>query len=260
MSASTGKELVYAVGDVHGCYDVLKALLADITRDLAERARGRRPIVIFLGDYIDRGPDSEKVVEAMAWLKRRDDLETHLLKGNHEQALLDFLERPEEGAGWLSFGGQETLAAYGVAPPAPYADPAEMIQARDALLARMPAAHLRLLERLELMAAVGDYCFVHAGVRPGTPLAAQTEHDLLWIRQPFLQAEGPHEKVVVHGHTWIDERPQMLGHRLGLDTGAYMTGVLTAVRLDGRDRQVLQAGKPFEGLARRAAEGRLTVA
>jgi serine/threonine protein phosphatase 1 len=260
MTASTGKELVYAVGDVHGCYELLKALLADITRDLGERARGRRPILIFLGDYVDRGPDSHKVVEAMVWLQRRSDLEVHLLKGNHEQALLDFIERPEEGAGWLTYGGQETLAAYGVEPPGPYAEAGAMALARDALLARMPAAHLRLLQRLELMAAVGDYCFVHAGVRPGTPLSAQLEHDLLWIRQPFLEAEGPHEKVVVHGHTWIDERPQLLPHRLGLDTGAYVTGVLTAVRLDGREQQVMQVGKPFEGLASRAAEGRLTLA
>lgn len=257
---STGGELVYAVGDVHGRYDLLKQLLADITRDYAGRANGRRPILIFLGDYVDRGPDSHKVVEAMVWLKRREDLEVHLLKGNHEQALLDFLETPEHGAGWLTYGGQETLVAYGIEPPDPYAGPAEMVRARDALMAVMPAAHLRLLERLELMALVGDYCFVHAGVRPGTSLAAQTERDLLWIRQPFLESEGPCEKVVVHGHTWIDERPQLHAHRVGLDTGAYLTGVLTAVRLQDGERQILQVGKAFEGSAARAAAGRLTVA
>ena len=259
MNASTAGELVYAVGDIHGCYGLLKALLAKIAADSEARARGRRPIVIFLGDYVDRGPESDKVVEAMIWLKSRPDLEVHLLKGNHEQALLEFIDAPQNGAGWMSYGGQETLAAYGVEPPEPHDDTVAFVQARDMLLARMPAAHLWLLQRLELMAAVGDYVFVHAGVRPGAALAAQTEHDLLWIRRDFLEAPGPFEKVVVHGHTWLDERPQVLDHRIGLDTGAFMTGVLTAIRLDGTERTVLQAGKAFEGSAARAAKGRLTV-
>jgi serine/threonine protein phosphatase 1 len=259
MTASTAGELVYAVGDIHGCYGLLKELLAAIAQDSEGRARGRRPILVFIGDYVDRGPDSDKVIEAMVWLKGRPDLEVHLLKGNHEQALLDFLEAPETAPGWLTYGGQETLSAYGVDPPEPHDDSARFVRARDALLARMPASHLRLLERLELMAAVGDYLFVHAGIRPGAPIAAQAEHDLLWIRGDFLGCPGPFEKVVVHGHTWLDERPQLLEHRIGLDTGAFMTGVLTAVRLDGTERVVLQAGKAFEGGAARAAAGRLTV-
>ncbi|MCR5874448.1 serine/threonine protein phosphatase [Phenylobacterium sp. J426] len=245
MSATTDGELVYAVGDVHGCYDLMKALLAKIAADSAARAEGRRPILIFLGDYVDRGPQSAKVIEALIWLKRRPDLEVRLLKGNHEQAMLAFLDAPEANRAWLDWGGAETLAAYGVTPPARGEDPLAVIQARDALLERMPASHLLLLQRLELMVAVGGYAFVHAGVRPGAALAQQTEQDLLWIREGFLDAAGPHEKVIVHGHTWLDERPQLTEHRLGIDTGAYRTGVLTALRLDGAERECLQVGEAW---------------
>jgi serine/threonine protein phosphatase 1 len=177
----------------------------------------------------------------------------HLLKGNHEQALLEFLDAPERGAGWLRYGGLETLVSYGVAPPDPEAGEPGMARARDDLLTAMPAAHLRLLQSLELMVEVGDYAFVHAGVRPGAALADQTEHDLLWIRQEFLEAPGPFEKTIVHGHTWLDHRPQLTDGRLGLDTGAYVTGVLTACRLEDGVREVMQAGALSEAAARPAA-------
>ncbi len=127
-------------------------------------------------------------------------------------------------------------------PPADEAEPADYLRARDALLERMPASHLRLLQQLELMLVVGDYAFVHAGVRPGTPLENQAEDDLLWIRQEFLAAPGPFEKVIVHGHSWLDERPTLLPHRIGVDTGAYATGVLTAVRLEDESVSVLRTG------------------
>lgn len=241
---STGGELVYAVGDVHGCYEQMKALLARITRDAAAEARGRRPILIFLGDYVDRGPQSNQVLEALVWLARRPEFELHALKGNHEQGLLQFIAQPAGAGAWLRWGGAQTLEAYGVPAPQPD-DPAEALAAaRDELLERMPASHLWRLQTLETLVCVGDYAFVHAGVRPGVALAAQAEDDLLWIRQPFLDAPGPHEKVVVHGHTWLDARPQLHDHRIGLDTGAYATGVLTAIRLDGAARQVLQTQVP----------------
>jgi serine/threonine protein phosphatase 1 len=251
MSASVGGQLVYAVGDIHGCYDLMKALLAKLAADYAQRAAGRRPILVFVGDYVDRGPDSDKVLEALVWLKRRRDLEVHLLKGNHEQALLAFFDAPEEAEPWLRYGGLETLAAYGVTLAAE-AGPAELTRARDELLARMPASHLKLLLGLELMVEVGDYAFVHAGVRPGAPLARQTETDLLWIRQGFLDVDGPFEKTIVHGHTWLDHRPQLMAGRIGLDTGAFATGVLTAIRLEDGAREVIQAGSP-RGIAERAA-------
>lgn len=239
MSRSTEGQLVYAIGDIHGCYDLMKALLAKIAADSAIHARGRRPILVFLGDYVDRGPQSAQVIEALVWLKRRPDLEVRLLKGNHEQAMLAFLDEPERWAAWMTFGGRETLQSYGVV--APDQMPTALIQARDELMLMMPAAHLRLLERLELMLGIGDYALVHAGVRPGVALDAQDENDLLWIREGFLNAPGPFERTIVHGHTWLDERIQRQPHRIGIDTGAYATGVLSALRLDGEACEVLQA-------------------
>ncbi|HSV01731.1 MAG TPA: metallophosphoesterase family protein [Phenylobacterium sp.] len=242
----TDGRLIYAIGDVHGCYELLRDLLALIARDDAGRGGRGRPLLVFLGDYVDRGLQSARVVEALVWLQRRPDLEVRLLKGNHEQALLEFLDAPERAGLWLGFGGAETLAAYGVIPPRADDRPCEFVRARDELLDRMPAAHLKLLQGLELMVEAGDYVFVHAGVRPGVPLERQTERDLLWIRKGFLDAAGPFEKVVVHGHTWEGEAPQLLAHRLGLDTGAYATGVLTALRLCDGEREVLQARRPVE--------------
>lgn len=237
-----GGQLVYAVGDIHGCYAAMKDLLAQVAQDYGARARGRRPILVFLGDYVDRGPQSAEVLEALVWLRRRTDAELHLLKGNHEQAMLRFLDEPESAAGWLRFGGEETLVSYGVLPPTMEEGPEGFVRARDELLDRLPSSHLRLLESLELMVEVGDYAFVHAGVRPGAALGDQTEDDLLWIRKGFLDHEGRYEKVIVHGHTWLDARPQVHDHRIGVDTGCYATGVLTAIRLEDDGVGVLQAG------------------
>jgi len=239
--AGVAGELVYAIGDIHGRYDLIKDLLRQVAVDYAGRANGRRPILIFCGDYVDRGPHSAKVLEALVWLRRRGEVDLHLLKGNHEQALLSFIDDPDTGPPWLQFGGAETLMSYGVPPPAADEGRQGLDRARDELLERMPAAHLRLLQTLELMVEVGDYAFVHAGVRPGAPLHAQHEHDLLWIRQGFLDAPGPFEKVVVHGHTWTSLRPRIEPHRIGLDTGAYATGVLTAIRFEDGELAVLQA-------------------
>jgi serine/threonine protein phosphatase 1 len=238
---SAAGQLVYAIGDVHGCYDLMKTLLRDIALDAAERADGRQPVLVFLGDYVDRGPHSSKVMEALVWLMRRRDMDIHLLKGNHEKALLDFLDQPERGGPWIGFGGAETLMSYGVQPPKIEGGAEEYRRARDELLERMPASHLRLLQKLELMVMVGDYAFVHAGVRPGAGLERQLEEDLLWIRKGFLDATGPFEKVIVHGHTWVEKGPQLHDHRLGIDTGAYQTGVLTAVRIEDGEVGLMQA-------------------
>jgi serine/threonine protein phosphatase 1 len=240
-SRGTDGELVYAVGDVHGCYDLLKSALAQIAEDALIEAKGRTPVLVLLGDYIDRGPDSAKVLQALVWLRRRGEFALRLLKGNHEQALLGFLEEPEQGGQWLDYGGVQTLASYGVAAPDADAGAAAWRAARDALLDQMPASHLQLLGDLELMAMVGDYAFVHAGVRPDRLLTEQTEAELLWIRRGFVDAPGPFERLIVHGHTWVSAEPQILPHRLGLDTGAYATGVLTGVRLDGAAAQLFQA-------------------
>jgi serine/threonine protein phosphatase 1 len=253
-TASVEGELVYAIGDVHGCYDLMKGLLAQLAQDFARRGAGRRPILIFLGDYVDRGPDSAKVLEALIWLRRRTDLDVRLLKGNHEAAMLAFLDEPESGGPWLSFGGAETLASYGVLPPQPDEGEAGLARARDELMEHMPASHLRLLQSLELMLQVGDYAFVHAGVRPRVSLAGQDEQDLLWIRKPFLEATAKFEKVIVHGHTWIGDRPQVFEHRIGVDTGAFATGALTAIRLEDGQVSVFQARRPEPQAAEAMAE------
>ena len=238
---STDGQLIYAVGDIHGCYDLFKNALSLIAADCAREAMGRTAKLVLLGDYVDRGPDSAKVLQALVWLSRKSEFALHLLKGNHEQGLLQFLEQPELGDAWLSYGGAETLASYGVEPPALLAGPDALVAARDGLLDRMPASHLQLLSELELMVVIGDYAFVHAGIRPERPLAAQTEAELLWIRGGFLDMDGPFERVIVHGHTWLDENPQVFEHRIGLDTGAYHTGVLTVARLDGAMVQLFRA-------------------
>jgi serine/threonine protein phosphatase 1 len=235
-------QLVYAVGDVHGRYDLLKELMARIAADAAAHARGRRPILIFCGDYVDRGPNSAEVIESLLWLQRNASFDLHLLKGNHEQALLAFLDDPESAIDWISFGGAETLRSYGVTPPRPEAEIADYQRARDKLLDGMPASHLRLMERLELIVGIGDYAFAHAGVRPGVPLERQSEDDLLWIRRGFLDSHSRFEKIVVHGHSWRDSRAEILDHRIGLDTGAYQTGVLTAVRLEDECIEVIHTG------------------
>lgn len=240
-------QLVYAVGDVHGRYDCVRELLARIADDAAGRARGRRPILIFCGDYVDRGPGSAEVLESLVWLQRHGAFDLHLLKGNHEQALLAFLDDPEAAMDWIEFGGDQTLRSYGVTPPRPGDEPARYARARDEFLDRLPASHLRLIERLELMIGIGDYAFVHAGIRPGVPLERQAEDDLLWIRRGFLDAAGPLEKIIVHGHSWRDSRAEILEHRLGLDTGAYQTGVLTAVRLEDGSVEVMQTGPAAGG-------------
>jgi len=254
--AGTAGELVYAIGDIHGCYDLMKDILGQVAADYAKRAEGRRPILVFCGDYVDRGPHSAKVLEALVWLQRRGEVELHLLKGNHEQALLAFIDDPDTGPPWLRFGGEETLISYGVLPPAPDEGREGLARARDELLERMPAGHLRLLQSLELMVLVGDYAFVHAGVKPSAPLEAQDEGDLLWIRQGFVDAPGPFEKIIVHGHTWTSDHPQLAGCRIGLDTGAYATGALTALRLEDGELAVFQARTARDRVA--PAEAALT--
>ena len=236
---TTEGQLIYAVGDIHGRYDLLKAALVQIAADCAGEATGRLPMLVLLGDYIDRGPDSAKVLQALVWLQRRGEFALRLLKGDHEQELLAFLADPARRATWLDLGGAETLASYGVTPPGAGAQ--ALVAARDALLDQMPASHLQLLSELQPMAVVGDYAFVHAGVRPRRRLTAQREADLLSIRDGFLDVEGPFERVIVHGHTWLGDQPQLTEHRIGLDTGAYETGVLTMVRLDGAAVRLFQA-------------------
>lgn len=231
-------QIIYAVGDIHGEADLLRRLLDRLRQDIADRPTGPVATVIFLGDYIDRGPDSRGVLDLLL-SDPLPGVKLRFLRGNHEQALLDFLIDPLAAAEWLRFGGLETLASYGLRAPPGSLDPARLRQLADDLAGRLPAAHLSLLRTTILMAAVGDYAFVHAGIRPGTPLNQQDPEDLLWIRDGFLDRSFQASHVIVHGHTITDE-PVLAPHRIGLDTGAYASGILSAIALHGDERRVLQ--------------------
>lgn len=230
------ERLVYAVGDVHGRADLLETLLDRIGADCAGAPE---PVpLIFLGDYVDRGVQSRETIEQLLALKADARFAPRFLKGNHEAAMLDFLARPEGGAGWLSFGGAETLYSYGVKPPTLGAPPEHLHRAADKLRAALPQTHLAFLQELELWIVHGRYLFVHAGLRPGRSIEAQVEHDLLTIREPFVKSGYRWPYVIVHGHTPA-ETVIMDKRRICVDTGAYMTGKLTAVRLEGGDVRVL---------------------
>lgn len=227
--------VIYAVGDVHGRADLLRLLLQKIEADASSEAGAIE--LIFLGDYVDRGRDSRGVVDAVLALAADPRLRVYALKGNHEEAVLGFLSDPSTGPAWSQHGGRETLLSYGVTPPASVGR-ADWQAIREAFAAALPPSHLAFFQSLDLSIERGGYVFVHAGLRPGTPIAQQSAQDLLWIRHDFILHDGAHEKVVVHGHT-PEPEPFSGPYRIGVDTGAYATNVLTAVKLKGGERSFL---------------------
>jgi serine/threonine protein phosphatase 1 len=230
-SAPPGTRL-YAVGDIHGREDLLRRLRA-LIRDDADRRQAPHNVIVYLGDYVDRGEASREVIDLLV-NEPLPGFESVHLKGNHEDVMLRFLDDITVAPGWLSFGGMETLASYGVVPPPPYADPAEFLEAQRGLSERLPRAHLEFLRGLALTHEEGDYLFVHAGLRPGVALAAQRDEDLLWIRDEFLFSDASFGPIVVHGHT-IAAEPVVRRNRIGIDTGAYATGRLTALVAEGTE-------------------------
>jgi serine/threonine protein phosphatase 1 len=227
---------LYAIGDIHGRLDLLDGLLKQIAQD--EAARGG-PVgeLIFLGDLVDRGPESAQVIDRLIALRdARPDV--HFLLGNHEEVFLGALAGDVKALRLFSrIGGEETILSYGVSPQA-YAQ-ADYDELHRLLVEAVPAAHRDFLKSCEDMVVAGDYVFVHAGIRPGVPLADQRPADLRWIRDEFLRARGPLEKLVVHGHT-ISEEIVELPHRVGIDTGAYRSGLLTAMGFEAQKRWILQ--------------------
>ena len=220
---------IYAIGDVHGRRDLLVQLLERI-RAHAAAAPPVQCALVLLGDYIDRGSDSKGVVDLLLGFDW-PGWEKVFLRGNHDQALLDFLNDPNFYRAWRSYGAPETLLSYGVKPPL-FDDEAEFFKARDALAEKLPRTHLDFLHALPNTHEEGDYLFVHAGVRPGIAIDRQMPEDLLWIRDDFLNSNRDFGKFVVHGHT-PTEKPVRRSNRLGLDTGAHATGCLTAAVLEG---------------------------
>lgn len=222
----------YAVGDIHGRLDLLEHLLAAIDENLRHRP-ARKVLLVFVGDLIDRGPASAQVVERLRTYRHRHVKPVFLL-GNHEEVLLRILRGEQELIkDWTRFGGIECLASYGVDYSAfRTLEPGEQL---EAIRAAVPKSHVDFLESFIDTCRFGDFLFVHAGIRPGIELDQQLQSDLRWIRDPFLLDETDHGFVVVHGHTIapaVEERP----NRIGIDTGAYRTGVLTALAIDGNER------------------------
>jgi len=218
---------IYAVGDVHGRADLLEQVLSRIDSDLATYP-DCRPLQVFLGDYIDRGPSSRAVLERLIRRSRTDKIVC--LKGNHESYIFEFLKDPGILADWRQLGGIETLMSYGL-KPSMKADVAEQLELAKGLAACLPNHHRQFLRSLLPSFTCGDFFFVHAGVRPGVPLAEQREEDMLWIREDFLLCEEDFGKVVVHGHTPVRE-PDMRPNRINIDTGAYATGRLTCLIIE----------------------------
>lgn len=229
---------IYAIGDVHGHADLLAELLEAIERDRRERPV-ERSIEITLGDYVDRGPHSRGVIDLLLAPPRQG--ERICLGGNHETALLDFLDEPDTLSDWLVFGARPTLDSYGVSVPPYYLDADDVAAVRDAFAAALPAEHLGFLRGLRDGFDAAPYFFAHAGVRPGRSIAEQRPRDLRWIREPFLSSDADLGRIVVHGHT-PDEQPIVRRNRICVDTGAFATGVLTAVVLEGTGHRFLTAG------------------
>jgi diadenosine tetraphosphatase ApaH/serine/threonine PP2A family protein phosphatase len=225
----------YVVGDIHGRLDLLDELLAGIHRDLAERPT-RKALIVFLGDLIDRGPNSAQVVERLRSY-RQEAIRTVFLLGNHEEVLLRILGGDASLIpNWLMYGGVECLKSYGIDPRLIGVYPDE--KALAIIRLAIPKQHEEFLKTFIDTCRFGDYLFVHAGIRPGVPIDDQVQSDLRWIREPFLTDNSDHGCIVVHGHTIsseVEERP----NRIGIDTGAYKTGILTALVVDGTERRYL---------------------
>ncbi|WP_340318207.1 metallophosphoesterase [Rhizorhabdus argentea] len=235
-------ERIYAIGDIHGRYDLLRRLLLQIKAHHLSLPRAERVRIMVLGDFVDRGPDSARVLKLLFGISRRTDILVCLL-GNHEDLMLDALAGMERAqSAWLRLGGDATLQSFGITP--------DMLGAVDprAAAALMRSAitqpAIDWMRTRPLMMRSGNYIFCHAGLRPGTPILQQTREDLLWIRGDFLESTERFEgSVVVHGHS-ISAEVEQLENRIGIDTGAYRTGVLTALYLEGRERAIISTGIP----------------
>lgn len=233
--------VIYAIGDIHGRLDLLVTLQQRILDDAARR-KARRRLLIYLGDLVSRGPDSRGVVERVrTW--QPDGFERIVLRGNHEDLLLRCHAGEFEAARhWLDYGGIEAMASYGVEVSGEMVrDEAGIGELCRRFSAALPRAQLEFLAGLPLSHRAGGYFFVHGGVRPGIPLDRQKPRDLIWIRKTFLDSPVDHGAIVVHGHC-ISREPEAPGNRIGIDTGAYRSGILTCLALEDERRDFLQTG------------------
>lgn len=219
---------VYAISDIHGRADLLQQMFRVIDADLARLGRVRA-LHIFLGDYVDRGPDSCATLDLL--IERGRKHESIFLKGNHEAIMASALRDPTAFPAWAQYGGLQTLQSYGL-KPSTKPDDAERSELMSAFAQKLPAQHRGFLRNLKLTYTCGDFFFVHAGVRPGIALPDQKEEDLIWIRNEFLDSDENFGKFIVHGHTPVSA-PDVRAHRINIDTGAYATGNLTLLTIAG---------------------------
>jgi serine/threonine protein phosphatase 1 len=232
---------VYAIGDVHGCLDHVLQLARAIEHDDAERSPAQTT-VIFLGDLIDRGPQSAMVLEFVReWAKERT---VRVLMGNHEEMFLQSFDELEVFAYFMRYGGRETVLSYPIDGQA-FAG-ADLVEAQAMMQRAVPLSDRDFIAGFEHSIVIGDYAFVHAGIRPTVGIDQQLVTDLHWMREPFLSHDAPLEHIVVHGHT-ITREPDFRNSRIGIDTGAFVTGRLTALGLEGDERWFLEAASDEEG-------------
>jgi serine/threonine protein phosphatase 1 len=227
---------IYCIGDIHGRDDLLLQLHEKIL-DHANQYTGTKTI-IYLGDYIDRGEHSNRVIELLI-SKPLPGFQHIYLRGNHEQTLLDFLIEAEVGRSWFNYGGLQTLVSYGVRYSKLPTSKQDLQDLQDDLRERIPAEHINFMENTRLFHVAGSYYFVHAGVSPRIALDQQSPDEQLWIRDAFIQHTRPYEKIIVHGHTITDE-PDFQPNRIGLDTGAYLSGKLSCLVLENETQHVIQ--------------------
>jgi serine/threonine protein phosphatase 1 len=225
---------VYVIGDIHGRSDLLDRIAEEIKRDIAAKPSAGA-LTVTLGDYVDRGPDSRGVLDRL--ICNPFPTEYIGLRGNHEELFEAFLTDPTVGPQWRRLGGLETLHSYRI-PVTSLMIGKGFEEASSALRHAVPQGHLSFLASLKLSMSVGDYFLCHAGVRPGVPLEHQRAEDLLWIRDEFLRSKSSFGKIVIHGHTPA-ETPEILPNRINIDTGAFVTGRLTCLVLDGACRRFL---------------------
>lgn len=223
---------VYAIGDVHGCLNELRAAEIRIADDIE---RSQRPgLVILLGDYVDRGPHSAQVIDHL--IKPSElGLRRVALCGNHDDVFAKFVATPEQYMEWLELGGKQTLASYGIDVHHLDFSRKGRIALKRTLASSIPAKHLAFLSNLPIVLKTGRMIFVHAGLRPKITLSEQTDEDLMWIREPFLSSGWGGPGLVVHGHT-PQPTPNVGLGRIGIDTGAFYTGKLTVLKIDGKDK------------------------
>jgi serine/threonine protein phosphatase 1 len=251
LPSTDSGERIYAIGDIHGRYDLLRLLLEKIEAHSSLLPPTSSLYVVFLGDLIDRGPQSAEVLAMLYDLQRRTD-HVIVLLGNHEEAMLQALDGDMDALrGWLAVGGKATLTSFGLAPLRPDEDRRVYLQR---MRAAIPREWVGWLRKLPLSVRSGDYYFVHAGVRPGVALARQTRTDMLWIREDFLDDTRDHGAIVVHGHS-VAPQTEIRANRICVDTGAYRTGLLSAIYLEGAKQEVIVATLPAQPTGSDAVRG-----